>query len=191
MAEFWSLYKGVRKLFGAYWSAYGGWRDLVRSPYLHVASLLALLSVVFADPQDPLPFYDLALSILPNLLGFTLGGFAILMAFGDPEFLGMLCGRRPNEDEDFSPLVSHAANYMHFLVVQGVVLILAVLARATDVKSCVINLVGYFGLYYALFLSLATVASIFRMVRRYDTFKEICNRNRQTPDTSQSDKTHE
>jgi len=182
--DFWGQYRGVRKLFGTYWSAYGGWKDLARSPYLHVAGLLALISVGFADPEDLPPFFDLALSILPNLLGFTLGGFAIFMAFGDTQFLGILCGRRPDENNDFSPLVSHAATYMHFLVTQGIVLIFAVVARAIGLKSCMVNLMGYFGLYYALSLSLATVASIFRMVRHYDKFKVICCKRDQTSDTS-------
>jgi len=189
--DFWGQYKGVRKLFGTYWSAYGGWKDLARSPYLHVAGLLALISVFFADSKDPPPFYDLALSILPNLLGFTLGGFAILMAFGDPQFLSLLCGQRSDEDKTFSPLVSHAATYMHFLVTQGIVLMFAVFARVVGLKSCTVNLMGYFGLYYALSLSLATVASIFRMVRHYDTFKDLCRRNHQTSDTSRSRDTSE
>lgn len=191
MNDYWILYRGVRNLVGVYWSAYGGWKALVQSPYFHVACLLGVLSVFFADNQSPIFFYDLALSILPNLLGFTLGGFAILMAFGDSDFLSLLCGRRQGEVQEFSPLVNHAANYMHFLVVQSVVLLFAVLTRATGVRTWAVNLVGYIGLYYAICLSLATVASIFRMVKRYDTFKELCIKRRDLKDDRDDHSDHE
>ncbi len=170
MRDFFILYKGVYSLLRDYWSAYGGWRDLVRSPYLHISLLLGLHSIYFTDQEDPVSFYDLAIVILPNLLGFTLAGFAMLMAFGNQEFLEQLCGVRTGEKEKHSPLIKHGATYMHFLIVQGLVLIFSMLCKVAKTDHIIVCFIGYASLYYSVFLSIATVASVFRMVRYFDKF---------------------
>ena len=116
------------------------------------------------------------------MLGFTLAGIAILMAFGDSTFLECLCGTRPDEDNDHSPLVSHAANYVHFLVTQGITLVFSIFSKSLAWNFFFFNFIGYFGLYYSVFLCIATVISVFRMVRHYDRFKAN-NLSRKQADT--------
>jgi len=171
MKDCWRLYRGVARIFGIYWSAYGGWRALLCSPYIHISCVLAFLSALHPFSEKAEVFYDLGVIILPGMLGFTLAGIAILMAFGDSAFLERLCGTRPDEDNDYSPLVSHAANYVHFLVTQGATLVFSIFAKSLLLNSFFFNFIGYFGLYYSVFLCIATVLSVFRMVRHYDRFK--------------------
>jgi len=76
-------YKGVNQLLGRYWVVYGGWPALIWSPYFHLS--LVLLVITASQWINPL-WWDSVLSIVPNLLGFTLGGFAIFLSFGDDRF---------------------------------------------------------------------------------------------------------
>ena len=158
-------------MFGIYWSAYGGWHALRRSPYSHISCVLAFLSACHPFSEGAEAFYDLGVAVLPGMLGFTLAGIAILMAFGDSTFLELLCGMRPDENNKYSPLMSHAANYVHFLITQGATLVFSIFAKALSLNFFFSNFLGYLGLYYSVLLCIATIFSVFRMVRYYDKFK--------------------
>jgi hypothetical protein len=165
-------YKGVRNVFKQYWSVYGGAGAVLKSPYFHASLVCGFIAVVSPEYGKSIQFWEPAISILPNLLGFTLGGYAILLAFGDSEFHAMLCGKDEEEGGKESPFVSFAAMYMHFLVIQVVVLIVALLAKCSGLNGVLINLIGFVGLFYALFTGLAAIAGIFKQVTRFDKFVE-------------------
>ena len=69
------LYGGVGDLIQRYWKAYGGFKALLLSPYLHVSFAIALILFPLWTGN---PWWDFPLAILPNILGFTLAGFTIL-----------------------------------------------------------------------------------------------------------------
>lgn len=121
------MYKGVQTIFGVYWRAYGGLRALAESFYLHLALiLLALTYHTWTEPQ----WWELVISALPNLLGFTLGGFAIFLGFGDDGFKESLASLRDNEAVEESPFIKLCATFVHFIIVQVVALVLALLAKS-------------------------------------------------------------
>lgn len=173
------MYKGVSQIFGRYWQAYGGGRALLRSPYLHLAFvLLAITYPIWSAPQ----WWDQVISVVPNLLGFTLGGFAMFLGFGDEKFRALLA--EPDEDDPDAPslYVGLCATFVHFIVVQVVALIFALVAKAwwfhypwpASVANMlpVLNLIGGaigFGFFlYAITSAVAATMHVFRMATWYE-----------------------
>lgn len=172
-------YKGVGAIFKVYWAAYGGLGALLRSPYLHAAVLLlALTAPTWLAPL----WWDQCLAVLPNLLGFTLGGFAIFIGFGDEKFRALLA------EDDGSPVnayVALCATFVHFIVVQAVALVVAIVAKswwfyapwmeplrpALPALNWVGGAVGYGLFLYALTSVLAATMHIFRIANMYARFQ--------------------
>jgi len=80
-------YNDVCNNIRLYFQAYGRWKEAFFSPYLHVAAVLAILTPGIWARQG---WWDIPLGVLPNVIGFTLGGYAILITFGDERFKTLL-----------------------------------------------------------------------------------------------------
>jgi hypothetical protein len=177
-------YVGTLASFRSYCLAYGGWRAVLLSPYLRVALALAILTTgTWTEPN----WWDTPLSVLPNLVGFTLGGYAILIAFGDERFKVLLT--RPVPEKPASTFMAINATFVHFLVVQVTALLLAIFAKSrplsfvlslmpgdpyaalvqtwpavTFARRCMVTgawFVGYVMFLYAIVSALAATAAIF------------------------------
>jgi hypothetical protein len=173
-------YEGVGTIFKTYWQAYGGLGDLLRSPYLHAAVVLLALTIpTWSAPQ----WWDQSLAVLPNLLGFTLGGFAIFIGFGDEKFRALLA------EDDGGPVnayVDLCSTFVHFILVQLLALVAAVLAKAWWFYAPwmdrfgdalpVLNAIGWasgYGLFlYALTSVVAATMHIFRIACIYAEFQK-------------------
>src|ERR1035437_3917058 len=105
-------YKGVLNISRDYWASYGGWKALIFSPYLHCAVLISILAYGLSDARR---WSELAISILPNVLGFSVGGYAILMSFGGEKFLTLLA---KVESDGVAALKGVSAAFVHFVLVQ-------------------------------------------------------------------------
>jgi hypothetical protein len=135
--------------------------------------------------QDPL-------SVLPNLIGFTLGGYAILFAIGDDDFKSLIAGAA--KEKEVSPFMGVSSAFVHFLLLQISALTIALLAKSHPIGQMLsprtIFLIGeslwpdamsharalfwFFGyliFIYAILAGLAAVFSVFRMARMYDRSK--------------------
>lgn len=172
-------YKGVAVIFKVYWTAYGGLGALLRSPYLHAAAvLLALTNPFWLVPL----WWDQSLAVLPNLLGFTLGGFAIFIGFGDEKFRALLAEDDGSSVNDY---VALCATFVHFIIVQALALFAAVLAKAwwfyapwmdpvrwlLPLLNSLGGAVGYGLFLYALCSVLAATMHIFRIAHLYAQFQ--------------------
>lgn len=173
------MYKGIRKIFARYWVAYGGLRALVRSPYLHMALLfLALTWGTWSEPN----WWDQVLSVVPNVLGFTLAGFAMFLGFGDEKFRTLLATPDEESPQSHSIYVSLCASFVHFIVIQMIALLLALLAKAwwfpfpwpdwiaSQIKwlNLVGGAIGYGMFLYAVTSVLAATMSVFRVATWYE-----------------------
>lgn len=132
------MYKGMSKIFGKYWCAYGGFEALIKSPYLHIA--IILLAVTFKLWSNP-NWWDISISVLPNLLGFTLGGFAVFLAFGDDKFREMLIDNSDDDDDDddsnnsgSSLYVELCSTFVHFIVIQILAFFAALVSKSLNFK---------------------------------------------------------
>lgn len=117
------------ELLNSVWWHYGGTKALLRSPYFWISLCILLLTFHTWSAagwwQDPL-------SILPNLLGFTLGGYAILIAFGGADFQSFIVSLEDDKEEERSrnAFMDLSATFCIFVGLQVSALILGVLFKA-------------------------------------------------------------
>lgn len=170
-------YLGIWNVLRRYWSAYGGFRALLLSAYFHVAIVItAGLSHYWQHDS----WWDLSLSVLPNILGFTLAGFTIWLGFGDENFRQRLSALP--EDGKTSAFMGVSAGFLHFIIVQIIALLCAVWAKAMQFTlpaehwlrpgmgflEPVGNAIGFLLFVYALMAALAASLGVFRAASWYD-----------------------
>lgn len=185
------MYAGTLDIFRTYWAAYGGWRELVRSFYLMVAGILLILTApTWWSPSNLgggqwSAWWDQSFSVLPNLLGFTLGGFAIFLGFGDEKFRQLLAEPDPNEHISENAYVGLCSTFVHFILVQLLALIAAVLAKswwfysdwvepircALPAMNALGGAIGYGLFLYALTSVMAATMHVFRIAKLYAAFR--------------------
>jgi hypothetical protein len=103
-------------IFVTYYRAYGGFLEFLKSPYLYVSLILTFaLYPHWASAE----WWEDVLSIMPNLLGFSLGGYAMFLAIGDEKFRGFLAGKEEDEDDGIeSPFLALNGAFVHFIIFQ-------------------------------------------------------------------------
>lgn len=171
---FFAPYKGVSNIFSKYWQAYGGIWDLIRSPYLHLAILLTMLTYgVWSQPK----WWELVISVIPSLLGFTLGGFAIFLSFGDEKFKALLAEKNEGASRgQFSQYVILCVTFVHFILVQVLAFVYAIIAKATwfyypwpslikDILPYLNLIAGAIGFCFFLYAITALIAATMHMLR--------------------------
>jgi len=174
-------YKGPAKLINQYWLTYGGWMDFALSPYFHISLLLVI--VTFATWTER-QWWEHVWSIVPSLLGFSLGALAIFLGFGSDGFRNIISGKRPGETTKVSPYMSVTAAFTHFIVIQIAAVLVAVVSAALfklpmPGSDSVLYQFNYFGrvilwgfgywlFLYALCLAAASVFAVFRIAGWYD-----------------------
>ena len=92
------MYSGVIKIFLRYWRTYGEAYAMLSSAYFHAALLLLAITSHYWLTEC---WWEQSISILPNLLGFSLAGFAMFLGFGDEKFRALLAEK--DEEEVVSP----------------------------------------------------------------------------------------
>ncbi len=127
-------YLNVGRIIARYWRAYGGWGDLFASVYFHAAVLICASSYGFwtrVPRENIAPWWDLVIAVVPSLLGFTLGGYALLVAFLGEKFRKSISGSSARSDGKTveSPFLVLNATFVHYIVVQTLALVFATLAK--------------------------------------------------------------
>lgn len=108
-----------------YWKYYGGFKELFTSPFFYAAWIITF--VLFPHWTQP-NWWNTTLAIIPSLLGFTLGGYALMIAIGDESFKRLLAG---NDDKgNLSLYLQVSAAFVHFLILQILALVAALCAEA-------------------------------------------------------------
>ncbi|MDB5688092.1 MAG: putative rane protein [Rhizorhabdus sp.] len=119
-------YRGMWKSISRYWQDYGGWRDFCSSPLFHFSIICATVSYsVWMKPE----WNDLPLSLLPNLLGFSLGAYALIFSLADERLLAAL--NVPTTDGSPTKLRMINATFLHFILVQTIAIIFALMNKST------------------------------------------------------------
>lgn len=172
------VYSDVLELLALYFRNYGGVRSVVRSPYAHVAIIIAVITFpIWTSPA----WWDLPLSILPNLIGFTLSGYAVMMTLGNEKLRIELT--RPVSGRP-SAFMAINATFFHFLLLQIMSMLIAIIAKSRPFSSLfgssatsygyfelrrlltlICWAVGYTLFIYALTSALAATSAIFRVGR--------------------------
>ena len=168
-----------------YMRAYGGFLEIFKSPFLYLSFFLSLGLYPHWSSQE---WWDDVLSIMPNLLGFSLGGYAMFLAVGGDKFQAILAGKEEDECEE-SPFLELNGAFVHFIVFQLIALLVALFRKAYDFpisKDSTIleyfgngvsyvlitgNFLGYWVFVYALILSLAATFALLRVGHWYDLYQ--------------------
>jgi len=180
--SFFKPYVGVKKLFSRYWLAYGGWRALIRSPYLHFSFIFSIFS--YGLWKD-ISWVEIPISILPSIIGFSLGGYAIWLALGDEKFRLIISSA--SDQSKLSPFIQINSAFIHFIVLQFFSLAFALMVKADFLAAFplefkqkiasflphvyvaykfmakAVHFFGYFVFVYALFSALAATMALFRI----------------------------
>lgn len=173
-------------IFKRYWLAYGGFKALHTSPYLHMALMLTFLLWPHWAVEGA-EWWQHPLQIMPSMLGFSLGGFAIWMALGSDAFRTLISGA--SERSPVSPYMSLCSAFVHFILVQMLSLIAALIADAYQIVSfgclseaeyysevmCVFRFFGYWLFMYALTTGIAATMQVFRTSSWYDSYVSKTN----------------
>jgi hypothetical protein len=148
-----------------YWNLYGGWSALIRSPYLHVSVLLSvILNVCPSANFDPA---SQTLSVLPNVLGFTVGALAIILALSSSEFFAYMID---NGKED-SLFMMTIASFVHFIVVQIAAILCALIGSAHSFVF--MRFFHTLLLLYAILTTLAIVIQLFQMATLFNASRKL------------------
>lgn len=163
----------------AYWRIYGGWKSLFTSAYFYAALILSVSGYGIWSESG---WWELPQSILPNMLGFSLAGYAIFLSFGSESFRQFLSRVQA---ESSSAFVSLTTTFMHFVVLQVGALLVALFCgflAKIYVPECVplsslLPLIqkggwflGFTFFCYSITTTLASVVAIYRVVRLFDIF---------------------
>lgn len=177
-------YKGVASILKKYWSIYGGFPSLLCSPYVHLSILITIVTFHY---WYNFAWWTQAMSILPNLLGFTLGGFAVFLGFGSDKFKELISGQTENSDV-ISPYLTISVTFLHFVLIQLVALLWAIIASTLHFNpptwlGCSANYfitisplsdaLGYFLFIYSLTAAIAAALAVFRMASIFDSYVTV------------------
>lgn len=130
-------YSGFAKDLRLYVSEYGGLRKVALSPYTHLAIITTIVCFAKWHGEN---WTAIPLAVLPALLGFTLAAYALLLGFGDESFRALLAlNDLPEEPSQGATkgnmLMGVAAVFLHFVVIEVVALICAIVGEATPLSA--------------------------------------------------------
>lgn len=147
-----------------YWRLYGGWRSLILSPYAQTSVILGLLCIVnCAAGFDPAATI---IAIIPAILGFTIGALAIILAFSSAEFFAHLT----DEGNEKSIFMKTVANFVHFICVQVVALLISILCLAHPILPS--RIAASIMLFYAILTAFSTVIQLFQLATIFNLSKQ-------------------
>lgn len=162
---------GDENAFEGYWRVYGGVWALVRSTYFWVAAVITIVSPSMwrsVDGKAP-EWIGLALDIIPSLLGFALGGMAIMLAFSSGKFLDAI--RQKGKMNSY--FMKMMASFFHFTFVLCCSMIATFIVRLPlpRVLAPYASAGGFFLSIYGILLVLATAASIWHTARIFNAVR--------------------
>lgn len=180
MSEWRKIYSGTFDIFRRYWRAYGGAKAVLKSFYAHLALILTGLTFPLWSKTG---WWEIPISVMPNLLGFSLAGYAIMLSFGNEGFQRLLSKSRLDETNAF---VEMSASFTHFLLIQFVALLSAILAKSlysampttppSSDLGVVQGIVGGIGMFIFVYSLTCGIAATMRIFRLTEVFGAIATR---------------
>lgn len=153
------------KSFGTYWINYGGFKAIVTSPYFYISILISIFIVLFGNTDK---WYDLPLNILPNLLGFSIGAYAVVLVLGNGDFWKFIAVETQN-----NLFMKINSSFVHFIFIQVVSIIFSLICQSLEVESFIFSFLGFFLLIYAILTAFAATLAILEISKYYQAFLSI------------------
>jgi hypothetical protein len=117
-----SQLKPLTKRLKRYFDAYGGWRAIWGSPLFHLSVIVGFSAHAYWVSAK---WVDLTFSLIPSLLGFSLGTYAILFSLITNRMRKAL--RAVKNSRGISYLEEINATFFHFIFMQTAILFYAFL----------------------------------------------------------------
>lgn len=160
--------KGPIESFHIYWDAYGKKNALFRSLYFWLSIIftmvVGILNLFYTCPWE---WHKDVISVIPTIFGFSLGGFAILVGFGNEEFRKNICSRSPKKP--YSIYMRVNASFFHFIFVQFLCLFYTIIIGALKLDNVwIFYIFGIFLFIYSLFTIIAIAFAVLRLARWFD-----------------------
>lgn len=174
MCYFEESFSKLQKSFSIYWAAYGGWHEFFRSPYVHISALITVFVLLNAETLSD--WRSIALSAIPSMLGFTLGGYALLIGFSDKEFVKKLIlqydeeGGAEQGQVRPTPYMQINGAFAHFIIVQSMTVVFAYVSKISNLNIQFLDALGNFLLLYTFTLVVAATFAVLTFADWYDTF---------------------
>lgn len=178
----WWNSNSTRQLVGYWWAIRGGWRSFFLSNYA-LAAMLLMVPTWNTWLYDS--WWEQPIAVLPNVLGFSLGGYAILLALGDDGFRGVLAPKS-SDPKKTTTYLKNSAIFLHFVLVQVLALLAGIIAKSyrwpaflddqQTLKTVLrgtagfLTMVGYWLFLYALVLAAAASLSVFGLTVMFDRY---------------------
>jgi len=153
-------FRGVGRSLSRYWVVYGGIEAVLTSPFLLLAAFITL--TCFPLWAHNSKWASDAISIIPAMLGFSVGALAIILAFPSSAIFKDLA-------EDGSPtsyFIGVAARLVHFIYVQVFAIYITLLAKTYD--STIVSFFGFMFLCYSVLSAAAVGMSFFGAAEIYN-----------------------
>ena len=156
--EQWS---SVAATIGTYWETYGGLRSLLSSPYFALSVITTVVVYSYAYLfEAKLDWTQNIFDVVPSLLGFSIGAFAVLLVFSGDRFQSLIV----EEGVAGSLFMKTSALFVHFIVVQSLCVLMALLAKVWGPFSPI----AFFLLTYSLFTAVAAALALFNLAMLYN-----------------------
>lgn len=118
------------------------------------------------------PWSQLAIDIVPSMLGFSLGGMAIMLAFSGANYFEYIAQKGKPD----SYYVSVVANFFHFVLVQTIALIVAFVSKAY--ANDWVSGLGFLFLVYAILVGVATAGQLLNTARIFNAASSLPDKNK-------------
>lgn len=151
--------------FKTYWESYGGFPALIDSPYLagSLVATIVLLPLWWKKTIEGSYIWASELvSIVPAMLGFSLGAIAILVAFSDAR-LSIFIHKERSKSSYFLSVI---ATFFHFIIVQCLTLFCTLALMAYENRT--LSGLAFFLFCYTIFSALASGAALFGFAKIID-----------------------
>lgn len=157
--DFYKSWRNARGSYKSYFAIYGGWRAVIYSVYTQIALLLGLLCSMGVGIR----FGEIGTSVLPNLLGFTIGAMAIVLSLSTSEFFTFLA-EKGSSNSYFLKLVS---NFLHYIIAQALTIIVCVIEKSLCANSP-LNLIASSLFFFSVMSPVAMGVQLFLLAKLYN-----------------------
>lgn len=194
-------------IFKTYWNYYGGFKELIKSGYFYLSFFINLLCF---NTWTVAGWWNDVLTIIPGMLGFTLGGLSVLMAFSNSNFQSILV--KVTSKRGITLWQGMPATFTHYIIVQVTALLLALVLKSLDsieihnqlIISFIIDdngkivcwltylnyffwFIGYLTFIYGIILCVGAILSVFQYSIWYSEFLIVESKSNSEEDVSEND----
>lgn len=149
-----------------YHDYFGNIGELILTPYFLFAVLFSAICNLFCSDLENNSWYSYALGGLPSLLGFSIGGYAIIITFGDSDFRKFLATEY--KQKNFFLIIN--GTFIHFIIIQAIAFFCALVAQRFSIENCWGNFFLSIPFYYSFVLTISVAFNIKSISKWYVNF---------------------